>query len=300
MQVIYPLVLFCYNRPNHLEQTLAALKLNDLSEQSDLYVFSDAPKTTEEEVGVNAVRELLNGLQGFKTVQVVKRATNMGLAASIVSGVTEVLQQHPACIVLEDDLETSPYFLSYMNEALNHYSTDSRIFSVSGYCPPIEVPGDYPFQSFLFPRINSWGWGTWRDRWEKADWEVKHFKAFIGDKNQRAHLEQLGADLPVMLLKQQQGKITSWAVRFNQTCFNLGMSNVYPVQSLVRNQGADGSGTHMKSSGKYAVKLCQQALSPANAGCNPMINRRFRDFYKPSHFRRVVNFFKIALYNWGK
>ena len=299
MQLIHPLVLFCYNRPDHLERTLAALKLNDLSEQSDLYVFSDGPGTAEAEDGVHAVRTLLAGIRGFKSVQLVEHVTNMGLAASVISGVTEVLQQHTACIVLEDDLETSPHFLSYMNEALNHYKEDFRIFSVSGYCPPIQLPADCPFQSFLFARINSWGWGTWRDRWEKVDWEVADFKGFIADKKQRTRLEQQGADLPVMLLKQQQGKIASWAVRFNQASFNLGMTNVYPVHSLVRNQGADGSGTHMKSSGKYAVELSARTLSPANAVSSPIINQRFRNFYNPSCYRRLVNFIKIARYNWG-
>jgi hypothetical protein len=183
-----------------------------------------------------------------------------------------------------------------MNEALELYKDDSRFFSVSGYCPPIEIPSDFPFQSFMFPRINSWGWGTWRDRWEKVDWEVKNIEGFIADKKQRARLKQQGADLPVMLLKQQQGKINSWAVRFNQTCFNLGMTNVYPVQSMVRNQGADGSGTNMKYSGKYTVELSRKVLSPSSIGISSIINNRFRDFYKPSLFRRFINYAKITLY----
>lgn len=187
-----------------------------------------------------------------------------------------------------------------MNEALNHFKDDSRIFSVSGYCPPIQIPATYPFQSFLFPRINSWGWGTWRDRWEKVDWEVKDFEAFISNRYQRNRLEQQGADLPVMLLKQQLGQIASWAVRFNQTCFNLGMTNIYPVQSMVRNMGADGSGTHMKNSGKYSVALCRQTLSPVNIGSSPDINQRFRKFYKPSLYRRCINMAKILLYNFDR
>jgi hypothetical protein len=295
----YPVVLFCYNRPGHLKQTLAALAANEGATETPLIVFSDGPSGPAEVQLVESVRAVLAAVKGFKSVRVIASEGNKGLSTSVIGGVSEVLSTYEACIVLEDDLVTSPYFLRYMNEALNLYREDSRIFSISGYCPPIQVPADYPFQSFLFPRINSWGWGTWRDRWEKVDWEVKHFKGFIADKEQRKRLEHQGADLPVMLLKQQQGKIASWAVRFNQACFHLGMSNVYPVHSMVRNQGTDGSGTHMKASGKYAVELSQRGLSSANAGSSPLIDRRFRDFYKPSCFRRLVNFFKIALYNRG-
>jgi hypothetical protein len=295
----HPVVLFCYNRPAHVKQTLAALAANEGATETPLIVFSDGPSGPAEVQLVESVRAVLAVVKGFKSVRVIASEGNKGLSASVIGGVSEVFSTYEACIVLEDDLVTSPYFLRYMNEALDHYREDARIFSVSGYCPPIQVPADYPFQSFLYPRINSWGWGTWRDRWELVDWEVKDFKVFITDKKQRARLAQQGADLPVMLLKQQQGKIASWAVRFNQACFNLGRSNVYPVTSLVRNQGADGSGTHMKSSGKYGVELSPIWLSPAEVGSSPLINRRFRNFYKPSCYRRFINHIKMALYNRG-
>jgi hypothetical protein len=297
MDTIHPIVLFCYNRLEHLEKTIAALKLNDLAAQSDLFVFSDAAQTEGDEYKVKLVREFLAKIQGFKTVKVYEQTSNLGLATSIISGVTEVLQQHTACIVLEDDLEASPFFLKFLNEALTFYQNNTRIFSVSGYCPPIHLPMNYPFQTFLYPRINSWGWATWRDRWEKVDWEVLDFNRFISNKSLVNQLKRQGADLPVMLLKQQQGKIGSWAIRFNQACFNLGMTNVYPVQSLIRNQGIDGSGTHMKTTDKYFVELGCHALSPDESGSNPEINQSFYEFYKPSIYRSFINSIKIALYN---
>ncbi|GAO29733.1 glycosyltransferase [Geofilum rubicundum] len=257
----YPVVLFCYNRPDHVQKTLSALSANEGALDTPLIVFSDGPATTRDVALVKSVRRLLSIVQGFKSVRIVCSEGNKGLSASVIDGVSEVLSTFDACLVLEDDLETAPYFLKFMNEALWQYKNDGHIFSVSGYCPPIAIPKDYSLDSFLFPRINSWGWGTWRDRWEKVDWSVADFQPFISNKAMREQLAEQGADLPVMLLKQQQGKIASWAVRFNQACFNLGMTNVYPVQSLVSNRGADGSGTHMKHSGKYAVALCHKYLS---------------------------------------
>ncbi|MGQ1947409.1 sugar transferase [Geofilum sp. OHC36d9] len=296
MQAIYPIVLFCYNRPIHLEKTIDALKANNLSRLSELYIYSDAPKTAKDVDKVKLVRTLLAHIQGFKHITVVERTSNMGLAASVISGVSEVLQHHTACIILEDDLETSPFFLNFMNQALSIHEKNDNIFSVSGYCPPIKIPHNYPHEAFLFPRINSWGWATWRNRWQKVDWEVQDFNQFISNKKQRAQLAQQGTDLPVMLLKQQQKKITSWAVRFNQACFNLGGTNVYPIRSMVRNVGADGSGTHMKSSGKYAVSLTHQPLNPTPAIKNSCIDQAFKRFYRPSLYRRCINRIKIAHY----
>ncbi len=296
----HPVVLFCYNRPDHVKETLSALAANEGAADTALIVFSDGPASTTDEVLVQAVRAILGAIEGFKSVQIITSECNKGLSASIIDGVSEVLSIYEACIVLEDDLETAPYFLNFMNEGLLQYKDDDRIFSVAGYCPPFQMPTDYAHASFLFPRINSWGWATWRNRWQKVDWQVQDFNCFISDKKLRARLTQQGADLPVMLLKQQQGKIASWAVRFNQSCFNLGMTNVYPVRSFVRNLGTDGSGTHMKSSGKYSVELGRDVLSPSDIGSSLEINQRFRDFYRPSCYRRVINRIKIALYNLGR
>jgi glycosyltransferase involved in cell wall biosynthesis len=292
----YPVVIFCYNRPVHLQQTIGALKKNEGAGETDLYFFSDGCRGAMDKSDVEKVREIINNVSGFKNVIVRESEENRGLASSIISGVTNVLESHDACIVLEDDLETSPYYLNFMNKGLEEYASDKEVFSISGYCPPIAIPEDYPYEAFRFPRINSWGWGTWGDRWHSVDWEVKDFNNFISDPEKVKELEQQGKDLPVMLLKQQQGKIGSWAVRFNQACFNAGKTNIYPVQSMVRNIGIDGSGTHMDKSVKYGVSLSRKNLSPVPATNDERISRAFRRFYLPSLFRQTINKIKIARY----
>ena len=297
MSAFFPVVVFCYNRPQHLKKTLDALKSNKEASGTSLFLFSDGPRNQEDDfIAVENVRQLIEKVEGFEDVKVFKNEHNKGLATSVIHGVTEVLNKHEACIVLEDDLEVSSSFLSFMNQALNYYQKDEHIFSVSGYCPPINIPGDFPYEAFLFPRINSWGWGTWRARWNKVDWKVEGFEHFIFNPEKVDALSRQGKDLPVMLLKQQQGKITSWAVRFNQACFEAGKTNVYPVKSLVRNLGADGTGTNMKSSWKYQVQISRSKPEPFPAAVDERISRAFRRFYRPSLYRRMVNYLKIFLY----
>ncbi|WP_088653672.1 glycosyltransferase [Geofilum rhodophaeum] len=296
MHPVFPVVIFCYNRPVHLKQTLTALLQNDGSCETIVFVFSDGPKTLEDHDKVRAVREVLSNVKGFKKFTVFEQEINKGLAASVIDGVSRVLREYPACIVLEDDLLTSTYFLRYMNEALLYYKEDARIFTVSGYSPPLSLPPDYTLPSFLFPRINAWGWGTWRDRWELVDWRVVDFFDFIGSKTQRRLLSQQGEDLPVMLLKQQEGCLSSWAVRFNQSCFKSGRTNVYPRASLVANIGADGSGRHMKASRKFQSPMSSYYLSPYPAESNNEIALQFRQFYRPSWHRRLRNRLKIEWY----
>ena len=50
-----PIAVSTYARPQHLQQTIAALQKNTLAQQSELFVFSDAPKPGDEDK-VEAVR----------------------------------------------------------------------------------------------------------------------------------------------------------------------------------------------------------------------------------------------------
>ncbi|MFO8002190.1 MAG: glycosyltransferase [Marinilabilia sp.] len=295
-----PVVLFCYNRPRHLKLTIQSLKENAGAQETTLFVFSDGPRNHKDRPAVDAVHEIISGISGFAEVRITKNDRNEGLAASVINGVSRVLELYEACIVLEDDLEVSPYFLTFMNKALSAYASDYQIFSVSGYCPPIAIPRDFGFEAFRFPRINSWGWGTWRDRWRKVDWEVQDFDVFIQNRKKNKQLERQGKDLPVMLLKQQTGKTNSWAVRFNQGCFNAGMTNVYPVRSLVRNTGADNTGTNMTASRKFSVALADHMPEPSPAGDDERINSAFQRFFNPSIFRQTINFFKINFYRFSR
>ena len=293
-----PVALFCFNRPDHLEQTLASLQANHLAQATPLFIFSDGPRHAPDQPKVNKVRQIAEAFQNMESVQVIKREQNYGLARSIIKGVSEVIRKYGRCIVLEDDLELSPFFLSFMNQALEIYETDQSVFSVSGYCPPIRIPRYFAHEAFQFPRINSWGWGTWVDRWEKVDWDVSRFNHFIHDPIQVKELEKQGKDLPVMLLKQQTGQNNSWAVRFNQACFENGMTNIYPVRSLVRNRGADSSGTHMKASRKFSVALTKDLPEPYPAVSDPQIDASFRRFYHPSLYRQTINRLKILRYRF--
>ena len=45
-----PIVLFCYNRLNHLKKTVNSLKKNKLSEFSELIIYSDGPKNDDDEI----------------------------------------------------------------------------------------------------------------------------------------------------------------------------------------------------------------------------------------------------------
>jgi len=277
-----PLVVFVYNRPAHTARTLAALRANDLAGTSDLYVFSDGAKSEAERPSVHAVRELLHTTTGFRSLEIVEKPHNDGLANSIIAGVSQVVRERGRAIVLEDDIVTSPYFLRYMNAALERYGDLRRVFSISGYnLPPrlMQFPPGYPHQVYFNPRPCAWGWATWCDRWQTADWQVKSYASFMQDAGARRAFEEGGADLVDWLVDELEGRVQSWDARWTLTHFLHGALAVYPVSSYVDNVGNDGSGINSRANLAWRNDLARALSSvefPTPAAVDPQVMRAFR------------------------
>ncbi|HSW61199.1 MAG TPA: sugar phosphate nucleotidyltransferase, partial [bacterium] len=231
------------NRPWHTEQTVEALKKNELASESDLFIFSDGPKVENDE-NVKKVREYIRSVRGFKSITIFEKDKNQGLANSIISGVTEIINKYGKVIVLEDDIVTSTRFLQFMNEALDKYEGDKKIFSVSGYNVPMKCPAEYDKDVFLSYRYSSWGWATWIDRWEEADWSVQGWEEVFLDKGVNKKFQRGGEDLHYIFKAQMNGTLNSWAIRWYYSHFRKERFTVFPVKSLVENIGFDGSGVH--------------------------------------------------------
>ena len=144
-----PIILFVYNRPEHTRQTVEYLSKNKLAESSKLFIFSDGPKNDKDKQKVFEVRKYLKRIKGFKEIRIIEREKNLGLANSVISGVSQIFQSFEKVIVLEDDIISSPSFLKFMNDALDFYKADEKIFSVSGYPYPVKISDSYSKDIFI-------------------------------------------------------------------------------------------------------------------------------------------------------
>ncbi|MDX4037402.1 glycosyltransferase family protein [Aliarcobacter skirrowii] len=238
-----PIVLFTYRRIP--KETIESLLQNDLAKQSEIYIYSDGYKSEVDKNDVLEVREYLKTIEGFKSTQTIEAPHNKGLANSIIGGVTEIINKYHKVIVLEDDLIVSSDFLEYMNEALEFYKNDEKIWSISGYGPKLPCLENYDKDLYLSPRGSSWGWATWKDRWGSVDWDVKDFEKLKRDKQMRKEFELGGDDMYKMLELQMLGKIDSWAIRWCFFQFLQNKHTVYPKFSKIINDGfGDSKGTH--------------------------------------------------------
>jgi len=256
--MIAPIALFVYNRPDHAIRTIEALKSNQLALESDLYVFSDGPKTETAAQKVAEVRSLLTTITGFRTINVVMRERNYGLAQSIIAGVTEVVSTHGKVIVIEDDMVTSPYFLRYMNDALDLYEHDDDVISIHGYVYPVKsrLP-----ETFFLRGADCWGWGTWKQSWEMFEPDGSKLLSELQQRGLESAFDFEGTQGYTEMLKLQiAGSSDSWAVRWYASAFLRGKLTLYPGVSFVQNVGLDFSGTHCSSTTVHDVELATTPL----------------------------------------
>lgn len=245
--------IFCFNRQKILQRTLAALAVNELAEKVSLTIFCDGPRHEKDEPGTRAVRELAKKAQGFASVEVVERPKNMGCAASIIDGLTEMFRLHERLIVIEDDIVTSSYTLRFLSEGLARYADNEKVFNLAAWSPPHiarNIPANYPYDVYAIPRFNCWGWASWRDRFQDIDWSVKDYQIFKNAPQLRKAFNAGGDDLSLMLDMQMESKINSWAIRADYARFKKNMLGINPVRSYVLNIGM-GSGTHTTTATTY-------------------------------------------------
>ncbi len=287
-----PILLFVYNRLLHTKKTVKALQNNVLAVDSKLYIYCDAPKSNNHTAGVDKVRKYVKGITGFKEIVIIERSSNMGLANSIIDGVTNIINKHGKVIVLEDDLESSPYFLNYMNDSLKMYSVDNNIMSIAGYSYPIQFDDQYKYDVYSFYRCMSWGWATWKDRWVEVDWDVKDRAKFLTDTQLQNNFNRGGEDLSPMLIKQLKKGIDSWAIRWCYHHYKKNAYCLYPKKSYIRNIGFDGSGVHCGVDNEYssiALNMARIEVGFSNT-IDESIALQIQKIHKRKNiFRKIIN-----------
>lgn len=281
-----PIIVFCYNRPWHVEQTLEALSQNIYADESVLYIYCDGPKdnsTDKQKQKIIDTRVVVRKKQWCKEVHIVEAEKNKGLANSIIGGVTDVINQYGKVIVLEDDLVSSPFLLKYMNEALDKYQNRPGVMSIGANRPPkdkMDIPSDYEYDVFVSLRSYSTGWATWKNRWNRVDWSMDYMDAFLSHPSEIEAFNRAGDDMTKLLTMQRDGKIDSWAMRFGYNHFKEHCVAILPCHSYVDNIGFDGTGIH---SGKRTDNEYRNDLSLA------VKNPRFLDnIYED---KRIINAF---------
>lgn len=263
MSSLAPVVVFAYRRPDHLRSTLTSLMRCEGFQHSPLIVYCDGPRDPSDTDSVTATREVAQSMLGDRAEYRFSEI-NLGLARSVIAGVSDAVARFGRVIVVEDDLNLNPGFLRFMNQGLDRYATDEKVFQVSGYV--FDVPELKRSESALFlPFIGSWGWATWKRAWDQFDPLASGWEALCTDPKLRHRFNLDGTyAYATMLVRQMEGQLDSWGVRWYWSVFRARGLVLFPPVSLVNNTGLDGSGTHGRGRLRKFSNggLGQSALAP--------------------------------------
>lgn len=248
-----PILLFVYNRPDHVRQGIASLLQNALAAQSPLFIYSDAAKNEESREAVNQVRAYIRTVTGFASVTLIEREENWGLARSIIDGVTTQVKHFERVIVLEDDLIVAPYFLQFMNDALDAYQDEPHV----GHIQACDFTKDPTLpDTFLIKWTGSWGWATWERAWKHFNPDGSALLRQLEERKLTRTFDFNGTyGFTRMLRRQIEGKNNSWAIRWNASLFLNNVLSLNVGRSLVQNNGFDGTGTNCGGGGLYDSSL---------------------------------------------
>lgn len=286
-----PVILFVYNRPIHTRQAIESLLRNELAAETDLFIYSDAARNENDREAVEEVRQIIHDIQGFKQTVIVERTRNQGLAQNIIEGVTDIVSRYGQVIVLEDDLVVAPYFLQFMNDALDTYRDEPQV----GHIQACDFTHDPTLpDTFLIKFTGSWGWATWKRAWQYFNPDGKALLEELERRKLDYTFDFNGKyGFTRMLRRQTEGKNNSWAIRWNASLFLRDMLSLNVGKSLVQNRGFDGSGTHCGGGNLYQAEIYLHQL-PVRKITPIKENEKARAAYS-RYYTRTNSFFAKAL-----
>ena len=288
---ISPIIIFTYNRLDHLDTLIRSLEKNNLYNKSKILVFSDGPKNDTDKKKIKKIRIHLKKKLIPNNSEIIERSSNYGLSKNIIGGINHVFKTYDQAIILEDDLEVSPVFLNYMNDALNIYSNSENVASISGYMYPID-PKKFSNNYFFLKLIESWGWGTWKRAWNNFEIDSLKLKKEIDKKKLINEFDfQSGISYYKMLNDNINGLNDSWAIRWYASTFLKNMITLFPRKYFVKNIGIDNSGENCNYTTVYD-SLINLEYEPVkkNNDCNELLLDRseVKSFFGSVKYKRYL------------
>jgi glycosyltransferase involved in cell wall biosynthesis len=275
-----PVVLICYNRPEHTATVLAALREYNAA---NLIIFSDAPRIPEHEAGVQKTRRLIADIS-WTVPDIIFQTKNQGLARSIISAADYALEKYDSFILLEDDCVPQRYFFDFMYHCLIRYRDDDQVFGICGYT--VTVPPDirekYPYDAYFYPRIGSWGWATWKRAWRHYDRDLG--KLWQATREAGIDLLQGGGDIPASVHRHLAGELRDvWTLNWVLATYLNRAYYIYPTVSHIKNIGCDGTGVHCGKTSAFESEIATHPPRrfPEQVELYPPLIRNYNAIFGP-------------------
>jgi hypothetical protein len=260
-----PILVTVHTRFDHFKNCIDSLIKCPEAKYSHLFVSSDFQRNDEEKVKVDLIRNYIRTIKGFKSVTPIFFKKNVGIDYASHYSVNKVFENYDQIIMLEDDIEVSPFFLNYINQGLDFYKNDSNIYSICGFSPYIFSNNYEHEESKLFKsnRWNAWGFGFWKKKFitfedfRKSKFFFKYLEEDLKSKHFRKKINKLSKEyFPHLLYSLKKNKMPEYDFLTGYYCLKNDLYNIYFTKTHTINKGNDGSGLRAERNDVLASRMC--------------------------------------------
>lgn len=239
-----PVALFVFNRPDLTAQAMA--RLSKIRPRRLLLVADGPRHSNDRQLCEKTLEAVYSGLSWNAQLETLISAENLGCRRRLETGLDWVFEQTDRAIVLEDDIEATPAFFAFAEQALAVFAEEPSLRMITGRNVLIESP--QRSTPFLARKGAIWAWATWADRWRT--YRAKFQNA--GKDVLLAGLER-HSEHPLFLRLQQHllrsrlwDRIDTWDIPWTLWIVASGGYCLTPPVNLSANHGIGLNATHTR------------------------------------------------------
>jgi hypothetical protein len=247
-----PVLVLVHTRFDHFKKCIESLLKCPESIETELFISADYYRNEDEKHKILKVRGYIKSIKGFKKVSPIYFDKNVGSKFASKYSINKVFEKYDSIIILEDDVEVSPWFLNYMNKGLDYYENDPNVFSICGFSPYVMTDNYNLYNKnniFFNPSLAGWGVASWKEKFNKLlNLRINDqlLNIITNDLENEKFVESLNTLSPKyyihFLYCIKKNKIPEFDFLAAYYCLKNNMYNVYSTKTFSKNYGHDGSG----------------------------------------------------------
>ena len=293
-----PVLFVTFVRPDYARQTWEGIKA---TKPKTLYFYSNKGRAEKEgEVERNnEIRSYINEIDWDCDLHIFFREECVNVYDSLRGAIDWLFDNEERGIILEEDCVPTKAFFSFVDQMIEKFKEDKRVWCISGDNIIKQNPSGY---DYMFSHLHAmYGWASWRDRWRMVNWDHLYIKETIDEhiyyrlfktKEQAKAKEKALSNMEDMLYRTK-----CWDYIFGLCMDQYHALTVQPKDHLVKNIGVTGQHHTKAKVSQYNCEPNPSAEEYVIAKEPPFVFADFEHDYltycqllrKPSFFKRVKN-----------
>ena len=245
MPLSTPVLLLGFNRPDEMRGLIECLRPHA---PEHIYIAVDGPREGRpaEADNVARTRAATELIDWPCEVNTLFRDRNLGCGPGVSSAISWFFDNVDAGIILEDDIRPAATFFPFVEELLERYGDDDRVWAVSGnnFVPPEQLSGEASYRFAVIPHI--WGWATWRRTWRQYNFDLSGWQRDLGARRlfEAAGRSPAGYAFWWRSFSQVAGNPDTWDFQFTAAAMRQGALTATSNVNLTENVGFGADSTH--------------------------------------------------------